>query len=92
MNKITFASTDVGLIIRATITFVDFDPTGAACHLSYTNLGGQIQTRPMVFDGVSIATYTIQAGDFDTGYYTAAVQAVKGAVIVNSDRFQIAVL
>lgn len=91
MTTITFDSNDVGVIIRATITFIDFDPAGATCQLGYTNLGGRTQYRPMVFNGVSVATYTVEAGDFAPGYYTAFVRATKGAVQIDSERFQIAV-
>ena len=91
MSTITFANDDVGLIIRATITFVAFDPTGAACVLGFTNLGGRSQEREMVFDGASIATYTVQEGDFKPGYYTGIVRAIKGAVRLESERFQIVV-
>lgn len=92
MTTITLDTHDVGIVIRATITFVAFDPTGAACYLGFTNLGGRTELRPMTFDGVSVATYTTQAGDFATGYYTAFVRAIKGGVQIDSELFQIAVI
>lgn len=92
MTTITIDSSDVGVVIRATLTFTDFDPTGAAASLVYTSLQGGVETREMAFDGVSIATYTIAAGDFVQGYYSAQVQVRKNGVQVSSEVFQIAVL
>jgi len=91
MKQITFDSQDAGVIIRATLTFTDFDPAGATAVLMYKGLVQAERRVPMAFDGVSVATYTIQDGDFSAGFYAAQVQVTNGPVSVSSETFQIQV-
>lgn len=91
MNHITINRNDVGVVIRATLTFVDFDPTDATAALLFTGLALPPEARAMDFDGVSIATYTIRAGDFLPRPYLAQVKIAKGGVVIDSEQFQILV-
>lgn len=91
MIQINIDSQDVGVILETTLNFTSFDPSGGTAELLFSALAKPQERRPMTFDGVSVATYTIEAGDFKSGYYIAQVQVTKGSVKVSSEQFQIAV-
>ena len=77
---------DSGIAINATLTFTDFDPTGATFEL---DVRGQAPRAMEFYAGV--ATYVTVPGDFVPGYYYASVRATNGGVSVSSEVFMLVV-
>jgi hypothetical protein len=79
---------DVGIVLECTLTFTDFDLTGASAAL-YVGSGSD-RGRAMSLVG-TVASYTVQANDFEPGYFDAQVRVTKDDVTVASEVFTLIV-
>lgn len=76
---------DSGIVLEATLVFVDFDPTGATFAFEVDD-DANFETRPMSWDG-AVARYTFVAGEFRTGMHRGQVRVTKDPVSIRSARF-----
>jgi hypothetical protein len=95
MKTLQISTHDVGITLQATLTFADFDPTGATAvlHVAEPRGRGRIPPRDMSLVG-NVASYTVPANidgaGFDPGYYASTIRVTKGAVTVTSEDFLLA--
>ena len=89
MKRMVLDSKGYGVNIVASLTFLDFDPSGGTAILQVIDQ----PERTMVLDGPGlVATYVTVPNDFKRGKYIALVEVTKAGVRVPSERFQLEVL
>ena len=82
----------VGVVLKFALIFTHFDPAGASAKLwiAEPHGFGLIPLRDMTLVG-AMASYTVQAGEFENGFYDAQVRVSKNGVTVSSETFTLAV-
>lgn len=86
-KSVQISAGDIGVVIQCTLVFTDFDPSGGTAALYVGNDRG----RGMTLVG-DVASYTVKANDFESGYLDAQVRVTKGGVTVSSETFTLIVL
>lgn len=85
-KTVAISANDVGVTLECTLTFTDFDPSGASARLYV----GHDPSRAMTLSG-PVATYVVGAHDLKQGYWPSRVSVTKNGVTVTSEPFTLVV-
>lgn len=84
MAQIDLLEFDRGIVIQATLAFIDFDPTGSTAVLEVDADPPRGMTLIVLSPTSAVVRYSVLPLEFTVGSHNAVVRVTKGAASVGS--------